>query len=205
VEETDPKWKKVNMSEIIEVRDGTHDSPKQTENGFYLITSRHLKEEGIDYANAYKISEQDYNQINKRSKVDKNDLLFSMIGTLGLIHYVDEEPSYAIKNIGLFKSSNKPEFSKYLYLLLKSPIGKDFIFENADGSTQEYIALGNLRSFLFEYPGDLIIKKFDVIIEPYFNKICRNKRQIRTLTRLRNTLLPKLMSGEVMVTKEEMV
>jgi type I restriction enzyme S subunit len=199
VEEADPGWKQVNISEIIEVRDGTHDSPKQTENGFHLITSRHLKKEGIDYPNAYKISEEDYNQINRRSKVDKNDLLFSMIGTLGLIHYVDEEPSFAIKNIGLFKSSKKPEFAKYLYLLLKSPIGKDFIFENADGSTQEYIALGSLRSFTFAYPGDLNIKKFDEIIKPYFDKIFRNKLQIRTLTRLRDTLLPKLMSGEVRV------
>lgn len=199
VEKADPEWQKVCMSEIIEVRDGTHDSPKQTEDGFYLVTSRHLKEEGIDYANAYKISEQDYKQISRRSKVDKNDLLFSMIGTLGLIHYVDEEPSYAIKNIGLFKCSKKPEFAKYLYLLLKSPIGKDFIFENADGSTQEYISLGGLRSFSFAYPGDRNIKLFDEMIEPYFNKIHGNKQQIRKLAHLRDTLLPKLMSGEVRV------
>jgi type I restriction enzyme S subunit len=199
VEEASPKWQQIKMSDIIEVRDGTHDSPKQTSVGFPLITSRHLKEEGIDFLNAYKISEQDYFQINKRSKVDKDDLLFSMIGTLGLIHYVDEEPVFAIKNIGLFKSSQKPEFAKFLYLLLKSPIGKDFVYENADGSTQEYISLGNLRSFTFYYPGDKILHDFNKLIEPYFCKLFQNKIQIRKLSKLRDTLLPKLFSGEVKV------
>ncbi len=199
VEEADPGWKKVKVSDIIEVRDGTHESPKQTEYGYHLITSRHLKKEGIDYSNAYKISEEDYRQINKRSKVDKHDLLFSMIGTLGLIHYVDEEPNFAIKNIGLFKSSQKPEFAKFLYLLLKSPFGDNFIFENADGSTQEYISLGNLRGLTFQYPGDKAINHFGKIILPYFEKIISNNIQIRTLSKLRDTLLPKLMSGETRV------
>ncbi|MBN1227601.1 MAG: restriction endonuclease subunit S [Deltaproteobacteria bacterium] len=202
VEDADPGWKKINISEIIEVRDGTHDSPKESAEGFYLITSRHLKEGGIDFANAYKISEEDYDQINIRSRVEKNDLLFSMIGTLGLLHFVDEEPLYAIKNIGLFKSSQKPEFTKFLYLLLKSPISKDFIFENTEGSTQEYIALGSLRSFKFAYPGDIHLKKFDEIIEPYFNKVFQNKFQIHTLSHMRDTLLQKLMNGEVRVNYE---
>ena len=199
VEEAEESWEEKTISDIIEVRDGTHDSPKQTENGKYLITSKHLKSNGIDYENAYKISETDFNEVNKRSKVDIDDILFSMIGTLGLIHYVVKEPDFAIKNIGLFKSSQKPFFAKFLFLLLKSPQGKRFIHENADGSTQEYITLGNLRNFKFKYPGEHQIKGFDIDVQPYFEKIISNSKQIQTLTQLRDTLLPKLMSGEVRV------
>lgn len=199
VEEAEEGWEVKKVSEIIEVRDGTHDSPKQKETGKYLITSKHLKPAGIDFESAYKISEEDFNEVNKRSKVDRGDILFSMIGTLGLIHFVTEEPNYAIKNMGLFKSSQKPEFAKFLYLLIKSPLGVKFIYENATGSTQEYITLGSLRNFEFNYPGEHRIKQFDLEVEPMFQKIKYNTQQIRTLTQLRDTLLPKLMSGEVRV------
>ena len=199
VEEVEESWEKKAISDIIDVRDGTHDSPKQSLTGKYLITSKHLKPSGIDFATAYKISEKDFIEVNKRSKVDLNDILFSMIGTLGLIHYVDSEPDFAIKNMGLFKSSQKPKFANFLFLLLKGSIGQKFIHENAVGSTQEYITLGSLRNFEFNYPGEKQIEKFDIIVEPMFNKIKLNTNQIRTLTQLRDTLLPKLMSGEVRV------
>lgn len=199
VEEVEESWETKTISEIIEVRDGTHDSPKQTETGRYLITSKHLKSTGIDFSTAYKISESDFADVNKRSKVDKDDILFSMIGTLGLIHYVDKEPDFAIKNMGLFKSSQKPSFARFLFLLLISPDGKRFVYENADGSTQEYITLSSLRNFEFKYPGDIRIEEFDIEIKPIFQKIESNQTQIHTLTQTRNTLLPKLMSGEVRV------
>ncbi|MBS1519143.1 MAG: restriction endonuclease subunit S [Bacteroidetes bacterium] len=196
VEEAEDDWENVRISDIIEVRDGTHDSPKQKEYGKYLITSRHLKQEGIDFSSAYYISENDYSEVNKRSKVEKYDILFSMIGTIGLIHYVDQEPDYAIKNIGLFKSSQNKEFSLFLMLLLKSPIGKKFIFEYSNGSTQEYITLGSLRNFEFHYPGENKIKVFYNIVSPNFNKIIKNKNQINTLSNIRDMLLPKLMRGD---------
>lgn len=199
IEEANDTWEMKTVSDIIEVRDGTHDSPKQTEIGKYLITSKHLKATGIDFPSAYKISERDYDEINKRSKVDKNDILFSMIGTLGLIHFVDKEPNYAIKNMGLFKSSQKPFFARFLYLLLNSYEGKKFIHENADGSTQEYISLGSLRNFEFKYSGEKRITAFDSEVMPVFRKIENNSTQIRTLESIRDTLLPKLMSGEVRV------
>ncbi len=170
MEEADESWEEKTVADIIEVRDGTHDSPKPKETGRCLITSKHLKPTGIDFNSAYKISEEDYIAINKRSKVNKDDILFSMIGTLGLIHYVQDEPDYAIKNIGLFKSSLKPEFAKFLYLLLKSPLGKKFVYESADGSTQEYISLGSLREFAFMYPRDSPLKSFDKTVSPYFMK-----------------------------------
>jgi type I restriction enzyme, S subunit len=199
VVQANENWETKTVSEVVDVRDGTHDSPKQTSSGKYLITSKHLKPAGIDFANAYRISEQDFTEVNKRSKVEKDDILFSMIGTLGLIHYVNDEPDFAIKNMGLFKTSEKREFAKFLYLLIKSPIGEQFIHENASGSTQEYITLGSLRNFEFKHPGEARIQQFDNLVEPIFQKIYSNSIQIRTVTRLRDAVLPKLMSGEVRI------
>ncbi|MFM6815165.1 MAG: hypothetical protein ACKPKB_02975, partial [Dolichospermum sp.] len=71
-------WEVVKISKLIDVTDGTHDSPKPSNKGFHLITSKHLSKRGIDFNSAYLISEYDYININKRSQVEQNDILISM-------------------------------------------------------------------------------------------------------------------------------
>ena len=75
------EWKEYKALEFCyNVTDGTHDSPKPKEEGYYLITSKHLKDNGIDFASAKKISETDYLKVIQRSKVEQYDILYSMIG-----------------------------------------------------------------------------------------------------------------------------
>jgi len=66
------KWEYVRADEFcISVRDGTHDTPKQTESGYKLVTGKHIKDGQIDPTDAYYISEQDYIAINERSLVEQ--------------------------------------------------------------------------------------------------------------------------------------
>lgn len=193
-------WEEVVITDFFEVRDGTHDSPKQRSFGKPLITSKHLSANKINIENAYFISEEDFENINKRSKVDENDILFSMIGTIGSIYFEQSNNvNYAIKNIGLFKTSKNITWCYYTYLWLKSELGRDFIHEHRSGSTQEYISLGSLRSIVFKSPPLDKLNAFNKIVAPYFLKAKNNITQIQTLETLRDTLLPKLMSGEVRV------
>jgi type I restriction enzyme S subunit len=200
VEEVKEEWEEKFITDLFEVRDGTHDSPKQKESGKRLITSKHLSSNKIDFDSAYFISEEDYTNVNKRSKVAKDDILFSMIGTIGII-YIEQSDKidYAIKNIGLFKTSQNLTWKYFTFLWLKSKFGQEFIHEHRSGSTQEYISLGSLRSISFKVPNEVRIIEFNIIVQSYFQKLNHNQNQIRTLTTLRDTLLPKLMSGEVRV------
>ena len=145
------KWKEYKLGEIIDVRDGTHDSPKQKDIGKPLVTSRHIKGGKIDLSTTYSISIDDFDKINRRSKVDKWDVLFSMIGTIGEMVIIKEEPDFAIKNIGLFKA--KDEYtSKWIYYYLQSPKAQSEILSSLKGSTQQYISLTDLRNFPITYP-----------------------------------------------------
>ena len=136
------------LSEIIEVKDGTHDSPKPQDNGYFLLTSKHLTERGLDYASAYKISKEEYESINKRSKVDTNDILFSMIGTIGNSYFVEETNiNFAIKNMALFKTSAKRWFSGYLYLYLSSCDYKHYEGNSLSGSIQKFVSLRTSVSY----------------------------------------------------------
>ena len=120
----------------LSVRDGTHDSPKQVLiGGKPLVTTRHIDNGNINFDKTYNINEKDYEAINKRSKVDKWDVLISMIGTVGEVHLVDYIPNYAIKNLGLFKVGKELE-AKWLYYYLESKIGKNNIKYLLQGSTQ---------------------------------------------------------------------
>ena len=128
------------------VADGTHATPKPVERGKHLITSKHIKDGRVDLSSAYKISENDFIEINKRSKVNQWDVLFSMIGTVGEIALIDRVPDYAIKNVGLFKCGEESR-AKWLYYFLRGKIGQDEIQRRMNGTTQSYVTLGDLRSF----------------------------------------------------------
>ena len=80
------------------VRDGTHDTPKPTEQGKYLVTSRAVNKNTIDFSSCYFISENDFEQINKRSLVEQWDVIMTMIGSVGRLLLVKDKPDYAIKN-----------------------------------------------------------------------------------------------------------
>ena len=136
------------------VRDGTHDSPKPVERGRKLVTSRHLTTGQLDLSDAYLISEEDFEYINKRSKVDKWDVLISMIGTVGEPCLIKEEPDFAIKNIGLFKTRSEAD-GKWLYYYLRSKAAQKSIREQSRGTTQQYIPLGALRGFPILVADDL--------------------------------------------------
>ena len=96
-------WCWVRCQDIIDVRDGTHDTPTKTNFGIPLITSKNLTPEGLDFSNITYISEEDHQSIEKRSAVDDGDVLFAMIGTIGNPVIVKKERRFSIKNIALFK------------------------------------------------------------------------------------------------------
>jgi len=92
-------WNLLDLDTVIDVRDETHDSPSPTEFGKYLITSRHLLPYAVDRSDAYFISEADFKKTNERNKVEYGDILFSMIGTIGIISFItNQDIDFAIKH-----------------------------------------------------------------------------------------------------------
>lgn len=194
----------VELSSIIDVRDGTHDSPKVQTTGYYLITSKHLLSFGVDKASANHISKADFDKINERSLVETKDILMSMIGTIGLISYIPYEAiDFAIKNVALFKTSHTPELAYYFLCHLKSERALQHIEKCLAGSTQKYISLGELRKMPIYSPTTDEIREFNCLVKPMFEEIVSRTYENTLLAEMRDTLLPKLMSGELDVSNVE--
>ena len=191
-------WEVKKISELIEVKDGTHASPKVSKEGYPLVTSKHIKGDSIAIDDAKLISEKDYIEVNKRSKVDTGDILISMIGTVGLTYLVQEDNiNFAIKNIGLFKTSQNTMLSEYIYLYIKSPNMKSYIESRLAGTTQKYISLGELRNIPIVLPTDNVISRFKDVSRVLLDKKRSNILENEDIKNIRNSLLPKLMIGEI--------
>ncbi len=182
-------WKTVPAEEFcIKVADGTHDSPKQSEVGRFLVTSKNIKNGILDISSSYKISEEDFNDINKRSKVDQWDILFSMIGTVGEACVIREDPNFAIKNVGLFKCGDKDK-ALFLYYFLSSKQGREIALGLLNGTTQKYITLGELRKFPISIPESIDDQReIAAILGSLDDKIELLRRESKTLESIAQAL-----------------
>ncbi|MBE6312506.1 MAG: hypothetical protein E7076_05065 [Bacteroidales bacterium] len=182
------EWKEYKLGEIADVRDGTHDSPKESNNGFPLVTSKNIKNGKIDLSNTYLISKSDYEFVNQRSKVDKWDILFSMIGTIGECAIVKQQPEYAIKNVGLFKTHGDELLAYWIYYYIHSQQAKSEMRACIKGSTQQYISLSDLRNFPIELP--IKEKQLEIvsILSSLDDKIDLLHRENATLEQMAETL-----------------
>ena len=144
-------WKWARMAEVIDVRDGTHDTPKYVTNGVPLVTSKNLVYGRIDFESTKLISHQDAEMINMRSAVNDNDILFAMIGTIGNPVLVKKDREFAIKNMALFKAINKQLFNMN-YLLLFLSKEQHEMKKKASGGVQSFVSLKFLRNYLIPLP-----------------------------------------------------
>jgi len=182
------EWKEYKLGTLCDVRDGTHDSPKESHEGYPLVTSKNIKNGKIDLSNTYLISESDYNFVNQRSKVDQWDILFSMIGTIGESAIVKERPKYAIKNVGLFKTHGNKLLASWIYYYFHSLQAKEEMNACMKGSTQQYISLTDLRNFPIEIPSEDYQRKVVSILSSLDDKIDLLNRENATLEAMAETL-----------------
>lgn len=193
-------WVEKRLDEICDVRDGTHASPKYHMTGYALVTSKNLKPDGLELENVSLINEDDFNEINRRSKVDKGDVLFAMIGTIGNPTVIEDEPNFAIKNVALFKCGSVLDGRFLRYALLTSDV-KERMRKEAKGTTQRFVGLGYLRSFRIAVPAlsdqRRIVTELDELNERARELEATYQQKLRELEGLKKGLLGAAFRGEL--------
>lgn len=147
-------WVWARLQNVIDVRDGTHDSPKDSSEPetYPLVTSKNFINGEIDFISARRISALDHFEIAKRSAVEKFDILFSMIGgNLGNQVMVKDERPFSIKNVALFKYYDNKMTSPFFVKKYMEHLAID-LQNQASGGAQPFVSLGHLRNLVFALP-----------------------------------------------------
>ena len=196
-------WIWSTLGNCLDVRDGTHDTPKYVSNGIPLVTSKNLKCGGIDFSTALMISEEDSLNINKRSGVDTDDILFAMIGSIGNPVIVNKDREFSIKNMALFKSIKNGCFMKYIFYALL------YLQEDmravASGAVQSFVSLSYLRKYPIPLPPlaeqKRIVAKLEELL-PIVDQYGKAQTELNELNaalsaRLRQSILQEAISGKL--------
>ena len=183
-------WEQCKLGNIADVRDGTHSSPIYYEEGFPLVTSKNLKENGLDLTDVSFISMEDYLEINKRSKVNYGDILLGLIGTIGNPVLVDSV-GFAIKNVGLIKNSEN--FYKYFLIqILKSSIFENYVSQKNTGNTQKFLGLDTLRNFQFLCPSKEEQTQIGNFFKQLDDTIALHQREVEKYKKIKQSYLEKM-------------
>jgi type I restriction enzyme S subunit len=147
-------WPTKTLSQVCaQVTDGTHDSPKPTEQGFPLVTGKSIKNRQINFTNTYKISSSDHQKVIARSMPERDDILFANIGnSIGDLVRVETDCEFSIKNLALFKPDKSSIVPRFLEYYLFSQSVQAFVKGSTRGSAQPFIGLSTLRGFPVPVP-----------------------------------------------------
>jgi type I restriction enzyme S subunit len=124
---------------------------------------------------------------------EKESVLIPRKGSLNNVLYIDE-PFWTVDTM-FYTEMKRNNLVKFIYHFVKD---LDLASMNV-GSAVPSMTTEVINSIPIDIPPDSLIEKFECSVKPFYQKMKSNQTQIRTLTTLRDSLLPKLMSGEVIV------
>lgn len=211
IEEAKEDWDVLPLSEIAEVKNGksfkSSDFTDNDFNSFEVVKMGHIERGGglkLNPKKDYVSREMDV----EKWVLNKGDIIMAMtdmkdnVVILGVPAMIDKDDHYVLNQrvARIYLKDNSKLISNYLlYIQLNN---KEFIAElqtKANSGVQVNLSTGAIKESEILIPPISLQKEFGQKIIDFYSKIENNREQIQTLTKLRNTLLPKLMSGEVKV------
>lgn len=205
VEEADEEWEKQSLGNLIELDRGiSYRGDLLGEKG----TGMPMHNLGsIDINGSYKFEGIKYytGEVKEKQKLNAGDLLIintDITQDNRIIGWPIFVPSIFIEStfthhlyVAKLKTSSVSKF--YLYFLLRYRDYRDALASNANGTTVSMLSKEAIYNIEIKIPPKNKREQFEMIANKILDKQTINQNQIRTLTQLRDTLLPKLMSGEV--------
>jgi type I restriction enzyme S subunit len=210
-------WEVSRLDDVIEFHNGYAFSSKELENTdsgdcFHVFKMGHIKKGGGFNAEGTK-SWYNKSKATKLSRyvLKKGDLLMCMtdmkgnVALLGHTALMNVDDKYIVnQRVGLLRPKNQIGIDfPYLYILTNSV---DFIEElrsRANSGVQVNLSTSEIKASKIILPSKNINLKFDNILKGLFESIFNNTKENQQLTNLRDTLLQKLISGELKVQQVE--
>ena len=195
VVEAEESWEEKGLDEIANYLNGLalQKFPSKGFDDLPVIKIREMKQ-GITES-----TDRCSNEIPTQYIIQDGDVLFSWSGSLEVVIWSGGKGAL---NQHLFKVSSEKYPEWFYYLATKHHLSTFKSIAESKTTTMGHIQREHLKQATIFTPPKELFDKYDNTLSPLIEKKIKNNYQIRRLTQLRDTLLPKLMSGEVRVKKE---
>lgn len=196
MEETQDGWEEKPLDEVANYLNGLACQKYPPKNELEKLPVLKIKELKNGFSEN---SDRASTDISQEYIVENGDIIFSWSGSL-VVKIWDGEK--CILNQHLFKVTSEFYPKWFFYFWTKFHLDKFISIAESKATTMGHIKRKDLTSSLVLVPPDSELMEMDNKVSPLIDKIILNNRQIRKLEKLRDTLLPKLISGEVRVRYE---
>lgn len=176
----------IKIKDVCRVGDGAHASIKRESTGILYLTSKNFQPSGLSLADVEYISENDYKKyFNPKSTAittpQKNDILLSIIGSLGSSYVVKENDVFGLSSSVAILRPNPEINSNYLHYWLKSPFFQKSVLAIKSGVAQSYLSLEMIKSLPVSAPTIFAQENIVYILSAYDDLIDTNRRRIQLL------------------------
>ena len=188
-------WKQRKLGDILKLlKDGTHGSHKDVTNGHYLLSAKNIKDGRIFWDKTDRIiSDEDYKKIHSTFKINKGDVLLTIVGSIGetAIFNVSEEIAFQ-RSVAILRPIDEVS-SDFLYSEITSPKFQKFLNLNKSTSAQPGIYLGDLANISFSFPENKEEQKMIGRLFTGLNStITLQQRKLEILKNIKKSFLQKM-------------
>lgn len=203
IEEAQEDWDEHFLSSIVDIKSGfAFKSSTFTESGkFYLVTIKAVQDGYLTLVNADRLDSIPA-KMKEYCLLKKGDILLSLTGNIGRCCMVDRDNLLLNQRVALLSPRQQRDWAA-IYTLFRLSSFKNILIDMGKGTAQSNLSPIETSNMTLLLPEQKVFDKFSKIATPLLNKFLNNRYQIRTLEKLRDTLLPKLMSGEVRIRVDE--
>ena len=198
-------WKYAELGEIADVVDCLHSKKPvqvQYDSGNVLLQLNNILDSGLlDTSEKFYISDADYKKWISRIEVSEGDCIITNVGRVGAIARIPKGVTAALgRNMTGLRLKEDFKYPGFFIQLLVSRHMKAEIKKNIDvGTILNAINVKNIPKLRFPLGSQDLIEKYDRIATNIRHKMEDNMAQNHTLSKIRDSLLPKLMSGKIRV------
>ena len=172
--------------------------------GMKFLNIRCIGDGDLDVDRANSISFEEFEKTYSHFVLYENDIVISTSGTLGRLAIVRPDHLPVMLNTSIIRMRGRdPVGLAFVWNILQSAYFLEEMFALAAGSVQLNFGPIHLKKIKLLRPPDFLLKNFEKSTLPLIRKVLHNRCQSRTLSALRDTLLPKLISGELRVKDAE--
>lgn len=193
-------WKFSMISEVVEgVYDGPHATPPDAESGGIFLGIKNLTGTSLNMSEVRYISEKDWGKWTKRIEPRAGDIVFSYEATLGFFALIPPSLRCCLgRRLALIRPNSENGtgifwFHQFTALPFQELLSKHTI----QGATVNRIALKEFPSYRVLNPDFDLKARFNELVAPIWKSIHVNQSKEETLKKLRDTLLPRLISGQL--------